>query len=49
MQVYTKVQFDQNFGIVTDMESGPDGYLYMVSGDHGTDEGAIYGIVPNTK
>jgi len=31
------------------MKVGPDGYLYVVSGDRGTDEGAIYRIIPNTK
>lgn len=45
----SQIIFGQNFGIVTDMEVGPDGYLYIVSGDRGTDEGAIYRIVPNTK
>jgi glucose/arabinose dehydrogenase len=43
----SQIIFGQNFGIVTDMEVGPDGYLYVVSGDRGTDEGAIYKIVPN--
>ncbi len=42
----SQIIFGQNFGIVTDMEVGPDGYLYVVSGDRGTDEGAIYRIVP---
>ena len=31
-----------------DMEVGPDGYLYVVSGFRGTDEGSIYRIVPNS-
>ena len=45
----SQIIFGQNFGIITDMEVGPDGYLYVVSGDRGTDAGAIYRIVPNTK
>jgi glucose/arabinose dehydrogenase len=44
-----QIIFGLNFGIITDMEVGPDGYLYVVSGDRGTDEGAVYRIVPNRK
>lgn len=41
------IEFAQNFGIVTDLQVGPDdGYLYVVSGDRATDTGAIYRIVP---
>ena len=36
------VTFAHGFGIITDLEVGPDGYLYVVSLDHG----AIYRIVP---
>jgi glucose/arabinose dehydrogenase len=43
----SQVLFGENFGIVTDLKVGPDGNLYIVSGDRGTDEGAIYRIVPN--
>jgi hypothetical protein len=28
------------------MKVGPDGYFYVVSGDRGKDEGAIYRIGP---
>lgn len=45
----SQIIFGQNFGIITDMKVGPDGYLYIVSGDRGTDEGAIYRIVPKGK
>ena len=45
----SQIIFGLNFGIITDMDVGPDGYLYVVSGNRGTDEGAIYRIVPNTK
>jgi aldose sugar dehydrogenase len=45
----SQIIFGQNFGIITDMEVGPDGYLYVVSGDRGADEGAIYRIVPIMK
>lgn len=43
----SQILFGENFGIVTDLKVGPDGYLYVVSGDRGTDEGAVYRIVPN--
>jgi aldose sugar dehydrogenase len=36
------VTFAHGFGTITDLEVGPDGYLYVVSLDHGT----IYRIVP---
>jgi aldose sugar dehydrogenase len=36
------VTFAHGFGVITDLEVGPDGYLYVVSYDHG----AIYRIVP---
>ncbi|MFZ0628786.1 MAG: PQQ-dependent sugar dehydrogenase [Nitrososphaeraceae archaeon] len=42
-----QITFGENFGIVTDLQVGPDGYLYIVSGNRGTDAGAIYRIVPN--
>ena len=45
----SKIIFGENFGVITDLEVGPDGYLYVVSGSRGTDEGAIYRIVPNLK
>ncbi len=45
----SQIIFGQNFGIVTDMEVGPDGYLYVVSGNRGIDDGALYRIVPNKK
>ena len=44
-----QITFGENFGIITDMEVGPDDYLYIVSGNRGTDAGAIYRIVPNLK
>jgi glucose/arabinose dehydrogenase len=43
----TQILFGVNFGIITDLEVGPDGYLYVVSGNRGTDAGAIYRIVPD--
>jgi glucose/arabinose dehydrogenase len=42
----SKVIVAKNFGIITDLKVGPDGYLYVVSGIRGTDEGAIFRIVP---
>lgn len=45
----SQILFGESFGIVTDIEVGPDGYLYVVSGDRGADAGAIYRIVPNMR
>ena len=44
-----KIVFGENFGVVTDLKVGPDGYLYVVSGSGETGKGAIYRIVPNSK
>ncbi len=41
----SKIIFGENFGIVTDLEVGPDGYLYVVSALKKS-EGAIYRIIP---
>ena len=39
--------FAQNFeGGITDLEVGPDGYLYVVSGIYAND-GKVYRIIPN--
>ena len=45
----SKIVFGENFGVITDLKVGPDGYLYVVSGSRGSDEGAVYRIVPNLK
>ena len=42
----SSIIFGENFGIITDLKVAPDGYLYVVSASRGTDEGAIYRIVP---
>lgn len=42
----SSIVFGENFGVITDLKVGPDGYLYVVSASRGTDEGAIYRIVP---
>jgi len=39
------VVFAENFGIITDLKIGPDGYLYFVV----YDEGKIYRIVPKNS
>jgi aldose sugar dehydrogenase len=44
---FSKIIFGENFGVVTDLKVGPDGYLYVVSGSRGADEGVIYRIIPN--
>lgn len=45
----SKIVFGENFGVVTDLKVGPDGYLYVVSASGGIGEGAIYRVVPNLK
>jgi glucose/arabinose dehydrogenase len=42
----SSIVFGEDFGVITDLKVGPDGYLYVVSASRGTDEGAIYRIVP---
>ena len=42
----SNIVFGENFGVITDLKVVPDGYLYVVSASRGTDEGAIYRIVP---
>jgi hypothetical protein len=39
------VTFGSDFGIITDLEVGPDDYLYIVSLGHG----AIYRILPSAN
>ena len=46
---YGNAVFGENFGVVTDLKVGPDGYLYVVSAYRGVDEGSVYKIVPNSK
>ena len=45
----SKIIFGESFGIITDLEVGPDGYLYVVSGFRKTDEGSVYRIIPNSN
>ena len=45
----SSIIFGENFGVITDLKVGPDGYLYVASAFRGTDEGAIYRIVPVSK
>jgi glucose/arabinose dehydrogenase len=42
----SNIVFGENFGVITDLKVGPDGYLYVVSASRGTDEGAVYRVVP---
>ena len=46
---YGNAVFGENFGVITDLKVGPDGYLYVVSASRGVDQGAIYRIIPNSK
>src|ERR671913_565598 len=41
----SKIVFGKNFGIITDLEVGPDGYLYVLSEVKEIDQGSIYRIV----
>jgi glucose/arabinose dehydrogenase len=43
-QEQTSITFGNGFGAITDLETGPDGYLYVMSYDAGT----IYRIVPSS-
>ena len=42
----SKLIFGENFGTITDLEVGPDGFLYVLSGFRTADEGSIYRITP---
>ncbi len=41
-----KLLFGKDFGTITDLEVGPDGYLYVLSGFRTEDQGSIYRITP---
>jgi aldose sugar dehydrogenase len=43
-QEQTSITFGNGFGAITDLETGPDGYLYVMS----YDDGVIYRIVPSS-
>jgi glucose/arabinose dehydrogenase len=46
-QGYNATVFGRNFGSIVDLETGPDGYLYVLSlTTPAADEGRIYRIVP---
>jgi glucose/arabinose dehydrogenase len=36
--------FGQGFGAITDIELGPDGYMYILT--HDKSDGAVYRIIP---
>lgn len=40
------IKFVENFGIITDLDVGPDGYLYILFEFKDIHEGSIYRIVP---
>lgn len=40
------IKFGENFGIITDLDVGPDGYLYILSEFKDIHQGSIYRIVP---
>ncbi len=39
---YSEIEFGEGFGCITDIEEGPDGFLYIVS----LSDGTIYRIIP---
>lgn len=41
-----KIKFGENFGIITDLDVGPDGYLYVLSEFKDIHEGSIYRVTP---
>jgi glucose/arabinose dehydrogenase len=43
----SEIIFGENFGTITDLEIGPDGFLYVLSGLRADDEGSIYRIIPS--
>jgi aldose sugar dehydrogenase len=43
-----QIIFGQNFGAITDLEVGPDGYLYVLSLSSGREGGTIYKIMPSS-
>ena len=43
-QELSSILFGNGFGPITDLETGPDGYLYVLS----YDDGIIYRIVPSS-
>ena len=45
LEEHASVIFGEGFGGITDLEVGPDGYLYVVS----IGQGAIYRIVPGVN
>jgi aldose sugar dehydrogenase len=40
------IKFGENFGIITDLDIGPDGYLYILSEFKDIHQGSIYRIIP---
>ena len=40
------IKFGENFGIITDLDVGPDGYLYILSEFKDIHQGSIYRIMP---
>ena len=43
----SEIIFGEDFGTITDLEIGPDGFLYVLSGLRADDEGSIYRIIPS--
>jgi aldose sugar dehydrogenase len=43
-EIPKKMVFGQGFGTITDIELGPDGYMYVLT--HDKSDGAVYRIVP---
>lgn len=43
MDELKQIKFGEGFGVVTDLDIGPDGYLYVLSYDRGT----VYRVIPS--
>ena len=43
MDELKQIEFGDNFGVITDMKIGFDGYLYILSYDRGT----VYRVIPS--
>jgi hypothetical protein len=46
-EIDEKTIFGQGFGLIVDIEVGPDGYMYILSHYNNLGEGSIFRIVPS--
>jgi len=43
MNELEQIRFGEDFGVITDLDIGPDGFLYVLSYDRGT----VYRVIPS--